>query len=237
MDTLGGKNRVQHARRKARRAGMGTWEETTTTWNGICINGIPHGHVPAMIGHGDLDRERGDAQHRDTPQHQHHRIEHKTKWQNQSKMINNPAFPCVLPFLLPNLGFSPSRHSSSSPPTKKGLASKSRPSSHHIASTCRRAAWAALSDLSSVYLPCCPPRLLRNYLRRQRLLAFSHHAAARMLGRRNTMPCCPVCPSRPTDGTEKFACHQTDTNKLTLVVGVTPPCGKPLICCCSAQTR
>lgn len=70
---------------------------------------------------GDLDRERGDAQHRDTPQHQHHRTEHKTKWQNQSKMINNPAFPSVLPFLLPNLGFSPSRHSSSSPPTKKAL--------------------------------------------------------------------------------------------------------------------
>lgn len=91
MDTLGGKNRVQHARRKARRAGMRTWEETTTTWNGICINGIPHGHVPAMIGHGGLDRERGDAQHRDTPQHQHHRIEHN----KMAKSIQNDQQPCI----------------------------------------------------------------------------------------------------------------------------------------------
>lgn len=119
-----------------------------------------------------------------------------------------------------------SRHSSSSTPTMKALrrhrqSRSSIISRRHAAGQLRPTCHPVPASCDITYLSCS-----------LNVSAFSHHAAAHMLGRRNTMPPRLSLPSDRWNGGICLS-PQTDTNKLTLVVGVTPPCGEPLICCCS----
>lgn len=201
MDTLGGKNRVQHARRKARRVGMG-WElgkRRQRHGTASASNGIPYGHVPPMIGHDDLDRERRRAQR--YPQQQHHTEQNtKQKWQNQSKMNKQPcislraSIPASEPWLLATAHHRPP------PPKKRCVVTITL--IHHIASTCRR---AAPSDLSSSP----PPAILPTS---PNVSTFSQRAAACMLGRRNTMPPPSVPPVRQMERRNLLVTKPTPTN-------------------------